>query len=196
MESCMHGIGVALNVPPEEFKVLGARNGSVVVDLYIAAAAIVPIGFILVRSFTILEQFALSARRMKDIFTLDLDDPQFAAIQGKVKEASDEYFSISKKVAAKEISEKILDDIGCNNGRRAEADNLLQQSINRILDHLRKGGELDAYIPKSEGDEVDPANEQASSLIREFREKVIDSDVDIQKLLECFEFTEEEEDGD
>ncbi|NBB81122.1 MAG: hypothetical protein GVY36_17065 [Verrucomicrobia bacterium] len=189
----MHGIGVALDIPPDDFKVLGARNGSIVIDLYIAAAAIVPIGFILVRSLNMLEQFAITTKRMKDIFTLDLEDPRFKAIEDKVQAASDEYFNISKKIAAKDISKQILDEINCEEGRREEADSFLQKSINRILNHLRKGGELDAYIPKSEEDDPDSTNEQAASLIREFREKILDSDIDVQKLLESFEFPVEED---
>ncbi|MEM5733080.1 hypothetical protein AAEI00_15360 [Shewanella algae] len=97
----MHGIGVALDVPPNEFKVLGARNGSLVIDLFMCAAAIVPIGFILNRSLAILERFALSMKRLDAIYELDIEDPAFKEIEEEIKATNEKYFNLKKLVSAK-----------------------------------------------------------------------------------------------
>ncbi len=199
----MHGIGVALDVPPSDFRVLGARNGSFVIDLYMAAAAIVPIGIILTRSFNLLEQFALSVRKLHEVFTLELKDPKFKEIEAEIKSTSDKYFKLSKKIAAKDISKEVLDELDCDPDRREEADAHLQTSIKKILDHLRKGGDIDAFVPDAEPNAESEESEEskttasiARKLIHEFRHKKLDHHSEIMKLLEFFEFDDTAPAGD
>lgn len=195
----MHGLGVAFNIAPTEFKVLGARNGSFVIDLYMCAAAIVPIGFILNRSLAILERFALSIRRMDEIFGTDIDDPAFKHIEEQIKATSEDYFNTKKIISAKNMADEILDSIDCDENRRAEADTFLQTSIKKILNHLRKGGDLDAFVPNKyvtdqdeESGEVN-LNIDAIKQIDEFRHKKIELSDDLVKLLEHFDFEEDVE---
>ena len=195
----MHGLGIALGVPPSEFKVLGARNGSLIVDLYMCAAAIVPIGFILNRSLAILERFALSIRRMDEIFELDIDDPAFKHIEQQIKATSEDYFNTKKLISAKKIADEVLDDIECDEEKRAEADTFLQNSIKKILNHLRKGGDLDAFVPhshiedESEDGAANNKTAQAVKLIDEYRHKRLELSEDLLKLLEHFDFEDENE---
>jgi len=196
----MHGLGVAFGIPPTEFKVLGARNGSLVIDLYMCAAAIVPIGFILNRSLAILERFALSLRRIDEIFDLDIDDPAFKHIEDQIKATSEDYFNTKKVVSAKKIADEILDDINCDEDRRSEADSFLQTSIKKILNHLRKGGDLDAFVPRKEPEEgeeeAEVENEETAEAIKqidEYRHRRIELSDDVLKLLEHFNFEDEEE---
>ena len=189
----MHGIGVALNIPPNEFKVLGARNGSLIIDLFMGATAIIPIGFILNRSLSIIERFALSLRKIKGIYELDLADPAFQKISEQIQATNEEYFSLQKLVSAKKIAEEILDETECPADKRAEAQTFLETSIKKMLNHLRKGGDLDAFVPKSENQETDNGKtEKAIELIEKFRHKKLTlSKEEFTKLLEHFDFEDE-----
>lgn len=199
----MHGIGLALDIPPNEFKVLGARNGSLVIDLFMYAPAIIPIGFILDRTFTIIEKFALSMKKLKGIYELDLDDPGFQEIEKQVKETSDRYFNLQKVVTAKKLADEILDDAKCPNEKRAEAQTFLETSIKRILNHLRKGGDLDAFIPDANSQDPDSSDsdpekiEEANKLFESFRHRKINlSKSELMELLEHFDFEEEAEEAE
>jgi hypothetical protein len=192
----MHGIGVALDVPPNEFKVLGARNGSFVIDLFMCAAAIIPLGFILNRSLDIIERFAISLKRIESIYELELDDPAFQKLEEQIKATNEEYFNLKKLVSAKKIAKEILDEKGCPNDKRAEAETFLESSIKKILNHLRKGGDLDAFVPGEENNEAPDASQEseAASLIEKFRHKKLElSQKDLMKLLENFDFEDEPE---
>lgn len=192
----MHGIGVALNIPPNDFKVLGARNGSLVIDLYMCAAAIVPIGFILNRSLSMIERFALSMKRVKALYDFEIGDPAFKDIEEEIKATSERYFERKKVISAKTIAKDILDEQECPKDRRPEAETHLESSIKKILNHLRKGGDLDAFIPSSLKDDEggDKANgKDANSLIREFRHRKLElNKEELIKLLEHFDFEDEE----
>jgi len=196
----MHGLGVAFNISPTEFKVLGARNGSLVIDLYMCSAAIVPIGFILNRSLAILERFALSIRRIDEIFELDIEDPAFKHIEEQIKATSEDYFNTKKLISAKKIADEVLDNIECEEERRAEADSFLQTSIKKILNHLRKGGDLDAFVPREhiENEEARGDTNEVNEAVRqidEFRHKRIELSNDFLKLLEHFDFEDNDEEN-
>ncbi|MBO2663279.1 hypothetical protein [Shewanella algae] len=193
----MHGIGVALDVPPNEFKVLGARNGSLVIDLFMCAAAIVPIGFILNRSLAILERFALSMKRLDAIYELDIEDPAFKEIEDEIKATNEKYFNLKKLVSAKSIAKEILDERECPEDKRPEAESHLESSVRKILNHLRKGGDLDAFVPHAKTDdestEEENSAEEANSLISEFRHKKLElNKEELVRLLEHFDFDDEE----
>jgi len=193
----MHGIGVALDVPPNEFKVLGARNGSFVIDLFMCAAAIVPVGFILNRSLAIIERFALSMKRLDAIYELDIDDPAFKEIEDEIKATNEKYFNLKKLVSAKSIAKEILDERECPEDKRPEAETHLESSVKKILNHLRKGGDLDAFVPHTQADEEsseeENSTEEANSLISEFRHKKLElNKEELVRLLEHFDFDDEE----
>lgn len=193
----MHGIGVALDVAPNEFKVLGARNGSLVIDLFMCAAAIVPIGFILNRSLAILERFALSMKRLDTIYDLDIDEPAFKEIEDEIKATNEKYFNIKRLVSAKSIAKEILDERKCPENKRSEAEAHLESSVKKILNHLRKGGDLDAFVPHAQTDdessEEENSAEEANSLISEFRHKKLElNKEELVRLLEHFSFDDEE----
>lgn len=194
----MHGIGVALEIPPNEFKVLGARNGSLVIDLFMYASAIIPIGFILNRSFEIIERFALSLKRIEAIYDLELDDPAFQKIEEQIKATNEEYFSLKKLVSAKRIADGILDESECTEEKRPEAQTFLESSIKKILNHLRKGGDLDAFVPLEgnhdpEAEDDTDRNNEAFELIKAFRHKKLElNKSDFIGLLEHFDFEDDE----
>lgn len=195
----MHGIGVALEVPPNEFKVMGARNGSFVIDLFMCASAIVPVGFILNRSFAIIERFALSMKRLESIYELDIDDPAFKEIEDEIKATNEKYFNLKKLMSAKSIAKEILDEKNCPEDKRPEAEIHLESSVKKILNHLRKGGDLDAFVPHSESNDEESedaidSTKTASSLISEFRHKKLElNKEELVRLLEYFDFEDDAE---
>lgn len=195
----MHGIGVALEVPPNEFKVMGARNGSFVIDLFMCSSAIVPIGFILNRSFDIIERFALSMKRIESIYDLDIEDPAFKEIEQEIKATNEKYFNLKKLISAKSIAKEILEEKGCSDDKRPEAETHLESSVKKILNHLRKGGDLDAFVPQYENDDEESDNtvssaEEANGLITEFRHKKLElNKAEFVRLLEHFDFEDDDE---
>lgn len=92
-----------------------------------------------------------------------------------------------------------MDEKGCPADKRPESQSLLETSIKKILNHLRKGGELDAFVPNDNeevaDDEEDNQVEVASNLINEFRHKKLEfNKEDILKLLEHFDLEDQEND--
>lgn len=203
----MYKIGRALNIPANDFKILGARNGCLIIDLYMAAAAMPAIGIILYTCFDVIERFALNIRRLNTIVNSEMDDPDFQEVQQKIHEAGEMAFELKRIKVAKKIADEILDKSDNPPGDREEADAFLQSAIKKILNHLRKGGDLDAYVPpdlieEGEESEEEEAEEvvqdrdklaDASDLIEKVRHKKLEMPEDLITLLEHFDFDDEEE---
>ncbi len=193
----MHGIGVALDISPTEFKVLGARNGSFILDLYMCAAAIVPVGFILNRTLSIIEKFAITIKRLKSIYDLDISEPVYDEIRKQIETTNEKYFNIKKTISSKQIASEILDERNVPDNKRPEAQLNLESSIKKILNHLKNGGDLDAFVPSEQtNDDQNPSSEaeRATILINEFRSKKLEySKEEIIKLLEHIDFESDSE---
>ena len=182
-------ICIALDIPVDEFRILGGRNGSFILDLYLTAAAIVPFGFILVRSLVLLERFAISMKKLHEIMDLTSGDERLTEIEKDLEELTDKYFSISKKIGTEDISKEVLREANVTEDKKPEADAHLQKAIGRILNHLRKGGGIDAYLPTGSqmiGDEENV--KKAAQLFAEFRNKSLDPSTNLPKLLEGLDF--------
>ena len=122
----------------------------------------------------------------------------FQKIEEQIKATNEEYFNLKKLVSAKKIADDILDEADCPEDKRPAAQTYLESSIKKILTHLRKGGDLDAFVPdaQEQGDEaqVDAAKtEEAAELIEAFRHKKLEfSKTDLIELLEHFDFEDED----
>tara|TARA_R110000868_G_scaffold132381_5_gene343315 strand:- start:17000 stop:18124 length:1125 start_codon:yes stop_codon:yes gene_type:complete len=171
----IHGLSKGLDLNEDDFEIIGTRNGSIVIDLYVAAAAIVPIGFILNRSFDIIERFALMTKRVNTVFSSDPNDEAFRAVEDEIKQANEKYFRLTKKLSSKKIASEVLEDEpeGTDKNERLT---FIDGSIKKILTHLKNGGDLDMYIPdqieeSEEGIIQDEDLETARESIQSFREK-------------------------
>ncbi len=198
----IHGIGKAFDIAPTEFKILGARNGSFILDLYLTAGAMVPIGFILLRSFNLLEQLALSLKRISAIYECDIDDVIFEDLEDDITAMSDKYFKRVKKVGAKDIAKGVLKEFSGGEDLDPEKVSFLEKSIQKIFVHLKNGGELDIFDPSAkdvedeqEGDDDPQATLRSKSLnaISEFRRKKLKNPEKLIKLLEHFDFDDEDD---
>lgn len=189
----IHNLGSAVGVAPNEFKILGTRNGSIIIDLYLCSAAIIPIGFILNRTLSIVERFAVSMKKIKGVYSYDAADPAYKEIEKEIIKLNEKYFNIEKLLSAKKISDEVIKEMNIPENKSHEAHTQIQSSIKKILEHLKKGGELDAYVPK-ESNEVELDNKDAKrayEVIEEFRhKKLIISKEEMIALLEHINFDE------
>lgn len=189
----IHNLGSAVGVAPNEFKILGTRNGSIIIDLYLCSAAIIPIGFILNRTLSIIERFAMSMKKIKSIYTYDANDPAYKEIEKEITKLNDKYFSVEKLLSAQKISEEVIKEMNIPEEKVHEAHTQIQSSIKKILEHLKKGGEVDAYVPKDNEDvDLDDKDaKKAYKVIEEFRHKKIGiSKKEMIALLEHINFDE------
>ncbi|MEM5734124.1 hypothetical protein AAEI00_20820 [Shewanella algae] len=90
-----------------------------------------------------------------------------------------------------------MDERECPEDKRPEAESHLESSVRKILNHLRKGGDLDAFVPNAKADdestEEENSVEDANSLISEFRHKKLELNrEELVRLLEHFDFDDEE----
>ena len=191
----MHGLSKGLDIREDDFEVIGARNGSIVIDLYVVAAAMVPIGFILSRSFDIIERFALMTKRVNTIYESDPTDEAFKAVEEEIKNANEKYFRLTKKLSSQKIAEEVLENEE-DGAEKNERITFLEGSIKKILNHLKDGGDLDLFIPNqiessTEKDDEESAITELRENIQNFRQKKekIGSD-EIIKLLEQIDFDE------
>ncbi|HEO9338323.1 hypothetical protein ED5_3111 [Enterobacter roggenkampii] len=189
----IHNLGSAVGVAPNEFKILGTRNGSIIIDLYLCSAAIIPIGFILNRTLSIIERFAISMKRIKSIYSYDPNDPAYKEIEKEITKLNEKYFNVEKLLSAQKIADEVVKEMELPEGKVHEAHTQIQSSIKKILEHLKKGGELDAYVPKeNKDDDLDDKNaKRAYKVIEEFRHKKLGiSKEEMIALLEHINFDE------
>ena len=194
-KNIIYGISRGLGMAANDFEILGARNGSFIIDLYLAVPAIAAFGYILTRSLNIIEQFALSTKRIKSIYDFEINDPAFKEIEKEINASTEKYFSIKQLNSAKSIATDLLSD----KENVSEEDKVfLESGIKKILSHLKNGGDLDLFVPDAEIEGIDDKEEQdsaqkANELIKEFRHKKLELlKEDMTALLEHITFEDDE----
>lgn len=158
------GIAMINDATPEHIQVVGAGQGSIIVELATAYAIASTIAAIMLEALKVAERVIDIQKKAEEVKGMKLGNAKIA------KELED---------AAKEEKMKGIEAITANVAKHkhkkenAEGDKVvaLERAVKLLIEFLQKGGSVDCVIPETKaGAEAKPEAEEIKSLRKSFRE--------------------------
>jgi hypothetical protein len=157
------GIALAVGIKPEEIRVIGARKGSIILELGLALAVVKLISAISMECLKVAGRTLEIMEQYQKVQALKLANEQLA--QDIKKEAENE-----KKAGLERIQVEIEALVSSEHQLDGEQKTALSASVRKLVSFLEKGGELDVHIPEaitSEGNAQEA--EKLRETVREIR---------------------------
>jgi hypothetical protein len=140
------GIAMAQNKSPEDFRIIGAQKGSVIVELAVIAGIATSVSTILLAGLKVAERVIEILKKAEELKKLKLNNKKIE--QEIVKEAEAE-----KKNGINTILETAIADLGLTKGQDGDKITSLEKSISKLIDFTQKGGAVDFIQPNGEDDD-------------------------------------------
>lgn len=147
------GRGVAMinDAAPENVRVVGAKKGSIVIELAVTYMIARTVTDIIMLVLKVTEKVVSIRRKAEEVRGLGLKNDKIA--RELDKEADDH-----KKDSGEEITETIIGRLGKDKAGQGDKSTALQKAIKNLIDFLEKGGEVDCVVPDGEADEEEGEN--------------------------------------
>lgn len=156
------GISMAQDKSPEDFKVIGAQKGSVIIELAVLAGLATSVSTILLEGLKVAERVMEILKKAEELKQLKLSNQK---IEKELrKEAEDE-----KKNGINTILETAIHKLKLENGKDGDKITSLEKSITKLIEFTQKGGAVDFIQPN--GDE-NTEEEYGRSDILQLKENV------------------------
>jgi hypothetical protein len=146
------GIAMTLDKSPEDFVVVGAQKGSVILELAVAARIATSVSKILLETLKVAEKVIDILKKVEELKALKLSTK--AAEQALEKAANEE-----KESGISSITRIIQVELNLNPETDGDKITALEKSITKLIDFTQKGGQVDFVQPeekveKENGDDI------------------------------------------
>lgn len=135
------GIAMAQDKSPEDFIVIGAQKGSIILELTVAAGIAASVSKILLETLKVTEKVIDILKKVEELKALKLANK--SAEQELEKAAKEE-----KKTGISSITGIIQVELNLNVERDGDKITALEKSITKLIDFTQKGGQVDFVQPE------------------------------------------------
>jgi len=142
------GIAMAQDKAPEDFKIIGAQTGSVIINLAVAVGIAKSVSFILLRTLKVAERFIEVLKKVEELKYLKLNNKK---IELDLKKEAEE----EKEKGIKSIIEAVIKELQLNPEKDGEKISALDKAINKLVDFTRNGGLVDFVQPTEDDESTD-----------------------------------------
>lgn len=156
------GIAMAKNGTPEDFKIVAAQKGSIIIDMVAALVFVKLLSTILLRGLKVAERYLDLMLKAEELKKLKLENKKIAA--ELEKEAKEE-----RKNASNAIIDALVVELKLVPGKQGEITNALKKSVEKLIDFTTKGGAVDIVIIDSEDFEEDEQDDKITPEAKELR---------------------------
>ena len=140
------GVAMVNDAAPEDVRVVGAKKGSIVVELAVTYMIARTVTDIILLVLKVTEKVVSIRRQAEEVRGLGLKNDKIAR---ELDKEADEI----KKESAEEITQTIIGRLGKDKVGQGDKSTALQKSVKNLIDFLEKGGEVDCVVPDGEADE-------------------------------------------
>jgi len=141
------GIAMAHNASPEDVKIIGATNGSIIIELATFAGIATTTSGIILAALKVTEKVLDIKLKAEEIKNLKLKNRKLAT--DMEKEAENE-----KKTGIEEISADIVKQLKLKPDTEGDKITALKKAVKNLVNFIESGGEVDFVIPEiAESDE-------------------------------------------
>lgn len=164
------GIAIAQDRSPEDFKIIGAQKGSIIIEMAVLASLATSVSIILLRALKVAERGIELLQKAEELKTLKLNNKKIEQELRKEAEAE-------KKKGIQLILETSIKELDLDENQEGDKVTALKKSITNLLDFTQKGGAVDFVEP-----EIDEEEESESESIRDEVLKLRDNIEEIRFL--------------
>jgi hypothetical protein len=137
------GIAMIHGSSPDEIRIVGAKKGSVIIELAVIYGVAMTVSKIILETLKVTERILEIRRKAEEIRGMKLANDKIS------KELENEADAEKEKEV-----ERITHEVGKRLGRRPNQDgyqyNALSTSVKKLISFLEKGGEVDCVVPEDE----------------------------------------------
>lgn len=130
------GISMALNQTPEDFKVIGTKKGSIIIDLAVAVGIATAVSKILLEALKVADRVLDIRKKVEEIKALKLSNKK---IELELKKEAD----TERDNGIKLIVEETINQLEIN--REVEGDKItaIEKSVKKLIEFTENGGQID-----------------------------------------------------
>jgi len=162
------GIAMAQNRSPEDFNIIGAQKGSLIVEMAVYTGLATSVSTILLAGLKVAERVIEILKKAEELKTLKLGNKQ---IEQELKKEADKV----KENGIQSILELAINQLGLNPKQEGDKVTALNKSITKLIDFTQKGGAVD-FVQSDEDLDDEGINEN------EIREEVLRLNDNVQEI--------------
>ena len=152
------GIAMAQDKSPEDFNIIGAKKGSIIIEMAVVYGLAKTVSKILLESLKVADRFVSVLKQVEEIKGLKLANKKIA-LELK-KEAEKE-----KENGTATILETAVEDLQLNTEQNGDKITALEKSIRKLINFTQSGGVVDFVQPNEpEEDDTDEIRDEIQQL--------------------------------
>ena len=140
------GIAMAQNMSPEDFNIIGAKKGSIIIEMVVAVGLATTVSKILLEALKVADRYLDILKKVQEVKGLKLANKQIEA--DLKKEAQ-----LEKENGIKSILDVAVKDLKLNANQQGDKISAIEKSIVKLIDFTKSGGEVDFVQPNEDGDD-------------------------------------------
>lgn len=143
------GIAIAQNKTPEDFRIIGAQKGSIIIEMAVLTSLATSVSIILLRGLKVAERVIEILTKVEELKTLKLTNKKIESELKKEAEAE-------KKNGIQSILDSVVEELGLSTKGQGDKVSALKKAITKLVDFTQKGGAVDFIEPENDegkGDE-------------------------------------------
>lgn len=141
------GIAMAQNMSPEDFHIIGAKKGSIIIEMAVAVGLATTVSKILLEALKVADRYLDILKKVQEVKGLKLANKQ---IETDLKKEA----LLEKESGIKSILEVALKDLKLDANQQGDKINAIEKSIIKLIDFTKNGGEVD-FVQPNEDEEYD-----------------------------------------
>lgn len=141
------GIAMAQNRSPEDFNIIGAQKGSLIIEMAVFAGLATSVSTILLAGLKVAERVIEILKKAEELKTLKLGNKK---IEQELKKEADS----EKENGIQFILDAAIKQLGLNKKQEGDKVNALEKSITKLIDFTQKGGAVD-FIQSNEEEDIE-----------------------------------------
>jgi len=137
------GIAMAVNLAPEDVRIVGAKRGSIIVELAVAYGIAHVTSFIILKALQVADRVLGIRKKAVEIENLKLENKKLAKdIEAEAKK--------EKNSGLNNILNEVVKELKLKQDGEGDKITALDKSIKDLLDFVEKGGDVDFVMPESD----------------------------------------------
>lgn len=167
------GIAVALDEAPESFKVIGAKKGSIILDLAVIVGVATAVSKILLEALKVADRVLDIKKKAIEIKSLKLQNK-------KIEQELNSEAQSEKENGIKLIVKETIKQLGLNSQNEGDKITALEKSVKKLLEFTENGGQVDFVF--NENISKNPELREENKLLKENVEKIRELESKIKYL--------------
>ena len=162
------GIAMAQNRSPEDFNIIGAQKGSVILEMAVVVQIATSVSAILLAGLLVADRVLEILKKAEELKGLKLGNKK---IELEIKKEAEK----EREHGIQTILATAIEKLEINIEQEGDKVNALERSITKLIDFTQKGGAVDFVEPEDN----DKSEEEVENGTREEMKKLI---IDVQKI--------------